>query len=190
MLGCNSNTIASFSCAEQNSVRYKQSVASRVYIDSTSSSSTGQPGPEDTDKSTPPASFFYKRAVLRELPYALQKAVTYPYKIARDVKSNQVEACFLSSDLPRQFVQASEVDIALPYRVEQSAFDRNPIDSRFALCLFDFAPQLGWQQYAHLQARELQVAHLDLLCFLPLALIFSVNIYWTTARVMIIPTVP
>ena len=85
--------------------------------------------------------------LLGELPYALQKAVHYPYKIARDVKSNSVEACFLSNQLIQAFTQASSVHVALPYCVEQAAYASNPIDSRFALALFDFSPKLGWNQY-------------------------------------------
>ena len=100
-----------FSCGEGEAVRYKQSVACRVRLRA-AAAGAGAP-------TLQPSSFFYKRAVLRELPYALQKAVTYPYKIARDVRSNQVEAVFLSSELLKGFATSSGVQVALPYRVEQ-----------------------------------------------------------------------
>ena len=96
--------------------------------------------------------------MLRELPYALQKAVKYPYKIARDVQANTVEALFLSAELARSFSEASGVQVALPYRVERTAFESNPIDSRFALALYDFAPALGWRQEAHLKPMELRAS--------------------------------
>ena len=51
--------------------------------------------------------------MLRELPYALQKAVKYPYKIARDVQANTVEALFLSAELTRSFSEASGVQVGL-----------------------------------------------------------------------------
>ena len=106
-----------------------------------------------------PPSFFFKRAVLRELPYALTKAKTHPYKIKRDVRSNIVEARFLSSALPREFSAASGVQLALPYRVEQTAYlEANPIDSRFGLMLYDFSPDLGWRQEAHFKPLELRVS--------------------------------
>ena len=48
--------------------------------------------------------------------------------------------------------------VALPYRVERAAFESNPIDSRFALALYDFAPALGWRQEAHLRPMELRAS--------------------------------
>ena len=167
IVGCPPSHIASFSCPEKSSVRYKQSVAARVVLHpanrpaSTNASDVSTCAAEGgLEHHNPPASFFYKRAVLRELPYALHKAVQYPYKILRDVKANRTEAIFLSSDLPRAFCAASErgVRVALPYRVEEASYLDTPIDSRFALCLYDFSPRLGWRQHPHLKATPLGAA--------------------------------
>ena len=167
IVGCPPSHIASFSCPEKSSVRYKQSVAARVVLHPanrparTNASDVSTCAAEGVlEHYNPPASFFYKRAVLRELPYALHKAVQYPYKILRDVKANRTEAIFLSSDLPRAFCAASEqgVRVALPYRVEEASYLDTPIDSRFALCLYDFSPRLGWRQHPHLKAAPLGAA--------------------------------
>ena len=60
--------------------------------------------------------------------------------------------------MPRSFQQKAQgqIKIALPYRVEQTSPPDNPIDSRFTLCLYDFAPSLGWYQQPHLQELELR----------------------------------
>ena len=159
LIGHPPGAIAGYRCDEADAVRYKQSVASRVRL---LPAPAGDSAAEQSEGSlTAPTSFFYKRAVLRELPHALKKARIYPFKIRRDVRSNMVEASFLahSTELPRAFMAASGVQIALPYRVEQAAYpEANPIDSRFALYLFDFSPDLGWRQHAHLAAPELQAA--------------------------------
>jgi hypothetical protein len=45
--------------------------------------------------------------VLRELPYAVLKSTTAPFKLARDVRANGVEAGFLHSAAVRAFVHYS-----------------------------------------------------------------------------------
>eukprot|EP01051_Picozoa_sp_SAG22_P009566 SAG22_NODE_805_length_7096_cov_28.481206_6_plen_305_part_00 len=144
-VGCGPGAVVAISCPESGSVRYKQSVAGRIFLHT---AGTGAPaaacggeaaatvaaGGAVAGAVAPPASVFYKRAVLRELPYALQKAEQYPFKIVRDVKSNCVEAVFLQSALLEKFCHGTAdggTAVARPYRVEQRAFDSNPIDSRF-----------------------------------------------------------
>ncbi len=92
-------------------VLLQQSCACRVHMD------VVRAGKEDEAEA--PAelfSVFCKRIVLRELPYAVQKATTYPYKLARDVRANQNEAIFLQSALARAFhTAAGPSRIALPH---------------------------------------------------------------------------
>jgi phosphoribosylglycinamide formyltransferase-1 len=166
VVGCGSGAVVSFSCPEAGAVRYKQSVAARVYLTPLAASDamptkrqrTSGAGGASVGAAPPPASVFYKRAVPRELPYAMTKHVKHPYKTPRDAKANRTEASFLQSDLPRALQQQAEglITLALPYRVEQTSPPDNPIDSRFALCLYDFAPSLGWYQTPHLQEMELR----------------------------------
>ena len=126
-VGCAPSAVEAISCPESGCVvRYKQSIAGRIFLHAVACLDGEQ-------TVAPPPSVFYKRAVLRELPYALQKAEQHPFKIVRDVKSNCVEATFLQSALLAQFCDAAggRVQVARPYRVEQRAFKLNPIDSRF-----------------------------------------------------------
>ena len=70
--------VTAFSCPESETVRYKQSVATRLHLQIT--------GPARIQ------SAFYKRCVLGELPHALAKHADkgQQYKLARDVKSAMV----------------------------------------------------------------------------------------------------
>jgi len=137
------HTVSSYWAPENETVRYKQSHACRIHF--------RIPGGKQ------PSSVFYKRVVLRELPYALFKAKTTPYKLERDVKSCITEANFLESPAVRAFSEKAGVKIALPYKLEKSVYLDHAIDSRFALTLFDFSPSDGWQQYAYLKEKELSI---------------------------------
>ena len=161
--------IAAFHCPESECVRYKQSVAARIYLtrrhvslgrqeDSVQRHKKDQPA--ESPESSVPASIFIKRAVPRELPYAMSKHAKYPFKTLRDVHANRIEAAFLGSALTRTFCEAAGVRIALPYRVEQRSYQQgqNPIDSRFTLFLYDFSPQGSWYQAAHLAGPELKAS--------------------------------
>ena len=71
--------VETFSCPESGSVRYKQSVAARIFL-SPPAASDAMPakrqrtgGAAAAATTAPPASVFYKRAVPRELPYAMTK---------------------------------------------------------------------------------------------------------------------
>ena len=103
MLGCAAGAVESFSCPESSAVRYKQSVAGRVFLTPSSQGAVPAAGAGSV-----PPSVFHKRAVLRELPYALQKAVKPPFKIGRDVRSNRIEAAFLNSALLRGFCEVAD----------------------------------------------------------------------------------
>ena len=81
---------------EAESMRYKQSHGCRVHLD------LRPEAPQDGPKSA-----FYKRIVLRELPYAMFKHRTVPFKLGRDVQANQVEASVLSSPALRGFHDAN-----------------------------------------------------------------------------------
>ena len=79
---------------EAESMRYKQSHGCRIQLDLR---------PEVNG----PDSAFYKRIVLRELPYAVWKQRHVPFKLGRDVQANRVEASVLSSAALRAFDAAN-----------------------------------------------------------------------------------
>jgi phosphoribosylglycinamide formyltransferase-1 len=163
VVGCSQGDVASFSCPESSAVRYKQSVAARVFLNASEPSDVmpakrQRTSTDELARTQPPASVFYKRAVPRELAYAMTKHVKHPYKTPRDAKANRTEATFLSSQLPRRLQMQADgrITLGLPYRVQQLSPADNPIDSRFALCLYDFAPTIGWYQAPHLPELELR----------------------------------
>jgi 3'-phosphoadenosine 5'-phosphosulfate (PAPS) 3'-phosphatase len=150
---------------ESDAVRYKQSAACRLRW-----CLVGNDADNDAGGVT---SAFYKRIVMRELPYAVKKLTTAPFKLARDVRANVNEATLLSSPLAAAFnrsygggggVNTSGVDIeiALPYTVQCQTYADVPIDSRFSLLLRDFSAEHGWRQYPHLNTVQLR-ATLDAL---------------------------
>ena len=89
-------------------MRYKQSHGCRVHLD------LRPEAPQDGPKSA-----FYKRIVLRELPYAMFKHRTVPFKLGRDVQANQVEASVLSSPALRAFHDANAPGIQVDYSIFQ-----------------------------------------------------------------------
>lgn len=95
------SAVEGWTAPEEGAVRYKQSHACRIHLRTKKGSGDGGGvvGAKDV------ASVFCKRIVLRELPYAVQKATTAPFKLARDVRANGVEASFLHSAALKEFVQ-------------------------------------------------------------------------------------
>ena len=106
-----------------------------------------------TDGPRPPRSVFYKRIVMGDLAHARLKAKTAPEKLARDVRSYEVEAAFLGSHACRALVDAG-VPVARAFSVEMEPCVADPIESRFALLLEDFAPGDGWGQHRLLDAAQ------------------------------------
>ncbi len=163
-----------------STVRYKQSAACRVWLrvatndqdhshDNDAGDDDGRRKPHDGAFATSTdsvvlhtsCSVFLKRVVFRELPSVMHKAKIHPYKIARDVHSNHVEASFLTSDALRCFALATRplnIHVALPYSIQARVYETNPIDSGFLFCLRDFSPAQGWLQRSHLNKLELQAA--------------------------------
>ena len=142
--------VAGYRVPEGESMRYKQSHGCRIHLDL-----HPEAAPRDG-----PRSAFYKWIVLRELPYAMFKHRTVPFKLGRDVQANRVEATVLSSPALRAFHAANSpgVQVALPYRTEQRVYPDTPVDSRFGLLLRDFHPREGWRQCAHLGRERMEAA--------------------------------
>ena len=88
-----------------------------------------------------------------DLAHARLKAKTAPKKLARDVKSYMVETAFLGSAACRALVDAG-VPVARAFSVEMEPCVADPIESRFALLLEDFAPGDGWGQHRLLDAAQ------------------------------------
>ena len=143
-LGASPGEIMGYTVSESEAVRYKQSHACRLRLVLSDSSCCI------------PKSIFCKRIVLRELPYAMHKMRTAPFKLPRDLAANLNEAKFLSSPLAKEFNGRDEIVTA--YQLEQRTFDQSPIDSRFCLLLKDFGEHEGWHQHAHLPQAELRAA--------------------------------
>lgn len=133
--------VYSYSAPETSAVRYLMSNACRIVL-----------------KAEPPApqSLFYKRVVMRDLDHMQLKARTAPEKLARDVKSYQVETAFLASRACANFCAAGAY-IARAYDVVQRPAPK-PINSRFSLLVGDFSPRDGWSQVGLLDGTRIQAA--------------------------------
>ena len=81
-LGADAGSLRGWSLDPQSTFRFKQSVACRVRL-------------HWKDGSPHEKSLFCKRSVLRELPHAVQKATSAPFKLRRDIQANVNEATFL-----------------------------------------------------------------------------------------------
>eukprot|EP01059_Diplonema_ambulator_P012077 TRINITY_DN22223_c0_g1_i1.p1 TRINITY_DN22223_c0_g1~~TRINITY_DN22223_c0_g1_i1.p1 ORF type:complete len:787 (+),score=254.68 TRINITY_DN22223_c0_g1_i1:33-2363(+) len=132
MLCGKKGVITAYSIREAEAIRYKQSYAARVRF---------------TSNGDAPKSLFYKRVVLRDMPYAVSKAEKFPFKLVRDVMSCKVEAKFLASECPRLLSEVPGVSVVTAYRVEQSVCDSRPIDSCFGVLLHDYSKEDGWEQF-------------------------------------------
>ncbi len=135
-------SVKSFSAPEASAVRYLMSDACRINLDYGEGDGT-------------PTSMFFKRVVMADLPHVQLKMRTAPEKIARDVKSYQVEAAFLGSRACSELVELG-AHIARPYHVEsRPAPDGTPlIQSKFLLIMQDFASKKNWAQYGLLNADQ------------------------------------
>ena len=70
---------------------------------------------------------------------------TAPSKLARDVRSYQVEVLFLASGACQTLNSLGEVNLARCLKAEIYPNDE-AIDSKFSMLLEDFSPDLGWYQ--------------------------------------------
>jgi len=131
---------------EKDTVRYKQSHACRIIFD------TGH-------------SAFFKRIVLRELPSAVEKAKSLPYKLERDVKANMNENNFLKLSEAEKFNQIEErnssnfegkAQIVRAYDCQARVYTDNPIDSKFTLLLEDYSEKNGWKQFPLLDENNMK----------------------------------
>eukprot|EP00092_Neocalanus_flemingeri_P036354 GFUD01039577.1.p1 GENE.GFUD01039577.1~~GFUD01039577.1.p1 ORF type:complete len:793 (+),score=183.94 GFUD01039577.1:41-2380(+) len=138
------DTISSYYSLESDAVRYKQSHACRIIF--------------DTGKTA-----FLKRIVLRELPSAIEKAKTLPYKLQRDVNANMNESNFLKNPLVTKFnntensnAKQGRLQIVKAYDCQALVYADNPIDSKFLLLLEDFSEKNGWHQFAHIDEKYMR----------------------------------
>jgi len=141
------DTINSYYSLEKDTVRYKQSHACRIIFD------TGH-------------SAFFKRIVLRELPSAVEKAKSLPYKLERDVKANMNENNFLKLTATEKFNLTEEsnssnecdgkAQIVRAYDCQARVYTDNPIDSKFTLLLEDFSEKNGWKQFPLLDENNMK----------------------------------
>lgn len=92
-----------------------------------------------------PRSVFFKRVCMGELAHARAKAMSQPDKLRRDSRSFGVEVAFLGSDAAAELSRAG-VPVPRTYAVESLPDEAEPIESRFALLVSDFAPADGWRQ--------------------------------------------
>ena len=144
----NSAPALPYSLDADSAIRYKLSHACRIKINNTKTA-------------------FCKRAVLRELPYAIEKSIKTPYKLARDIKANTNEAIFLNECVKdceifkEKFGNNGKSDVLRvfpPYFCEAIVYPHYPLDSKFLCLLTDFSPMDGWKQHAHLEKEHLETA--------------------------------
>ena len=89
---------------------------------------------------------FYKHIDLKQLDHAWEKLQHAPHKLIRDTKSYLVEASFRSSAGCKEMVERTGVVISKCYDAQLSPDFDNPMESKFAFLLEDFAPSDGWYQ--------------------------------------------
>ncbi|KNC79096.1 hypothetical protein SARC_08493 [Sphaeroforma arctica JP610] len=136
------HNITGFTANECETVRYKQSHACRIRFIGGDIKSV-----------------FYKRTVLRELPYAVMKSRTVPFKITRDVQSCGVESSFLANPLVHTLEASASFSMAIPYLVQKRVFWDTPLDARFTSVLPDLSMEGGnWSQSAYLDTAQLKAA--------------------------------
>ena len=127
------------------SIRYKQSAGCRVKLE------VGFGVETEID------SIFVKRAVPREIPYAMEKARKTPFKTLRDAQANCNEAAFLTSTLVREMSSGQQnLLIPMAYQVEAVICDRCPLNSAYHVLLEDLSPKRGYVQTPFLEAIELR----------------------------------
>ena len=153
-LGVRKEELEGFTAAEEESVRYKQSHACRVKLTYTAQTSNGEPDGKQAERVE---SFFYKRSVFRELPNALKKAKEAPFKLARDVRSMDVEAAVLRNPLLLEFSKASNVGVPVAFFSQRFVVEQAPLESRFVCMLRDFAPRHGWRQSPDLPPNKMRL---------------------------------
>ena len=134
-------TVTSYAAPESSAVRYLMSNACRLVL---KTSSAG------------PRSVFYKRVILQDLEHMQLKARTAPKKLARDIKSYQIETAFLASRACEDLCNAG-IHVARAYHA-QMRLAKEPIDSRFTLLVEDFSPEGGWKQFGILEKSYMNTA--------------------------------
>jgi hypothetical protein len=178
--------LLSFSAPESMSSRYKMADAARLILhfsnrgeNETENELEIENEKKKTELPQIAISIFLKRAVMRDLPHALNKAVTSPHKLARDVQSYQVEHNFLGSQaceylrlynrtrgfgsagalpqIPRVLFSDSHVPASVSSSSSSSSSSsRRPQDARFLTLLEDLSPADGWLQSGLLESSQLE----------------------------------
>ena len=110
-----------------------------------------------SSSSSLPSSCFYKRVDMSSLEHLRYKAVQQPTKVARDVRSYEVEASFLASQAIKELVKTGTVSVPACYHADTRRHSE-PIESKFALLLEDFSPMDGWAQVRMLDHQESKAA--------------------------------
>jgi 3'-phosphoadenosine 5'-phosphosulfate (PAPS) 3'-phosphatase len=136
-------TLAGYSAAEASAFRGMMSEGCRLSLRW-----------EGAAASTMPTSVFYKRVCMGDLPHARAKALSTPAKLARDVRSYEIEARLLGSKAMGSLCEEGQVKVARAYAVEEQPCRPDPIESKFAMWLQDFDPRDGWRQSGLLNPRE------------------------------------
>eukprot|EP00392_Amoebophrya_sp_AT5.2_P007007 g7019.t1 len=149
--GCISCAVTAFSAPESTAIRYLMSEACRVWLLCDGGGAAVLGAEESGERTKSLRSVFVKRSVMRELPHCQTKAVTQPDKLARDVRSYQVETGFLATPgLAAALRTHAGVRIAECLYSQRRPVEDSPIDSAFLTILDDFSPAAGWKQCAML----------------------------------------
>ena len=127
---------------------YLMSTAARVNIDY-EGEEAGEPFPN---------SAFFKRMVPGELEHLRMKLKSSPNKLARDVKSYNVEVSFLSSKACQAFkrdaMEAGGPMTPDVYSAEVMPDEEDPINSKFSILMSDFASD-KWDHRGQLRRSEI-----------------------------------
>jgi len=136
--------LTGYSAPESGGVRGLMSEACRLVLEWESRGAEGG-RVEEGAASSLPRSVYYKRIVMGDLEHVRLKARTAPLKIARDVRSYEVEVGFLGSAACRE-LSAAGVPVPQAFAAQLEPCSSDLIESRFSVLLEDFSPEDGWHQ--------------------------------------------
>ena len=139
--------LAGYSAPESGGVRGLMSEACRLILawEGGGGEVGGRGEGEGGGAPAPPSSAYYKRIVMGDLEHVRLKARTAPMKIARDVRSYEVEVGFLGSAACRE-LGAAGVPVPRAFAACLEPCPDDLIESRFSVLLEDFSPEDGWTQ--------------------------------------------
>jgi len=165
-------------CPAKDAFRGFMSHGCRLLLPATAATAATATATNNNNNTTAPRSAYYKSIHFRSLPHALEKSLTAPFKLQRDIRSHLVVADFLSSRAREKFERATNVRIPKCLHADVRPDDDRPLESKFGFLLEDLAPWEGWYQRWLLCEREECEAALEALARMH-AFFWAGAAFWT-----------